>query len=150
MKHLIISIVIVIVCQGCSKRNSFDKLTEREFNKCPDKSNCVIDLSKILKIEWDTMYFFSNAIFLNEIDSILGFHLKEWTDIGYRIVLTNKSNKVVYYQEWFPYPSDEVKDIVVFDTNKKYFILDKNNAIFLVRKENNFYFLTLFDISSST
>jgi hypothetical protein len=91
------------------------------------------------------MYFFSNANFLNEIDSILGFHLKEWTDVGDRIVLINKNNKVVYYQEWFPYPSDEIKNVVVFETNKKYIRVDRNSAIFSIRKENNFYFLKLIE-----
>jgi hypothetical protein len=141
MKHFItFLIVIAIVCQGCSERNNFDKLTEREFSNCPDKDNCVIDLSKVLTFDWETMYFFTNAYSLSEIDSILGFHLTEWYDVGDRIVFV-KNNRVVYYQEWFPYPSDEIKNVVVFDTNKKYFRVSKKNAVFSIRKENDFYWL---------
>jgi len=106
----------------------------------------VIDLSKVLTFDWDTMYFFSNANFLNEIDSMLGFHLKEYYDVGDRIVFTN-NRRVVYYQEWFPYP-DNIRKSVIFDTNKKYFKVSRNSAIFSIRKDEDFYdcyFLKLID-----
>jgi len=140
MKHFITFLIIIAtICQGCSKRNNFDRLIEREFNKCPDKNNCIIDLSKVLKFDWDTMYFFTNAYSLSEIDSLLGFHLTEYSDVGDRIVLTNKNN-VVYYQEWFPYPSDELTEaFVAFDTEKNFFKIDRDNAIFSVRKDYDFY-----------
>jgi hypothetical protein len=129
--------------QSCSKRNAFDRLIERQFNKCNNKNVCIIDLSKVIKSDWDTMYYFTNAYSLGEIDSILGFHLKEYIDVGDRMVLINKNRNVVYYQDWFPFPSDEVKDVVIFDTDKTYFVVEREKAIFSIRKENDFYFLKL-------
>lgn len=146
MKPLIFFLLTLSVfCQSCSKRNAFDKLIEKQFNQCKNTNSCIVDLSTVITSDWDTMYFFTNAYSLDEIDSILGFHLKEYIDIGDRIVLTKKKHKVVYYQEWFPYPSDEIKNIVIFDTEKKYFVVERKRAVFYICKKNQFYCLKLIE-----
>lgn len=140
---MIFLIAVATVFQSCSKRNAFDRLVEKQFEKCTGRDTCIIDLSKAIGSDWDTMYFFSNAYSLSEIDSILGFHLKEYVDVGSRIILTKGNSEVVYYQEWFPYPSNEAKDVAVFDTDREHFAIERQKAVFSIRKENRFYFLKL-------
>lgn len=142
MKNFILIIVIAtLVLQSCSKRNDFDIIVEEKFENCKSNDECIIDLSSTLKLEWDTMYLFTNACSLSEIDSILGFHLSNWIDVGDRIVLIKK-NKVVYYQEWFPYPNSEINGVVAFNIDKRFIMFNRYDAIFSIRKVNGFYLLT--------
>lgn len=130
----------ILFFSACSNRNDFDDIVANEFETCSEqRNNCVVDFSKIMKFEWDTMYYFSGANSLEDINKSLGFELKEFTDIGDRIIFLN-NGKVVYQKEWFLNPSEELKG-VVFATDLKTFKVDKSNAKFEIIKENNYYIL---------
>ena len=45
-----------------------------------------------MRFDWDTMYYFSGACSLEEIEEDLGFALKEYSDIGDRVHLFLKDN----------------------------------------------------------
>ncbi len=125
---------------SCSNRNDFDNIVANNFEECTEQNNnCIVDFSKIMKFEWDTMYYFSGANSLEDINKSLGFEFKEFTDIGDRIIFLN-NGKVVYQKEWFPNPSEELKG-VVFVTDLKTFKVDKSNAKFKISKQGKaFYF----------
>lgn len=53
-----------------------------------------------MTFEWDTMCFYSAANSLEDINRDLGFELKEFTDVGDRLIFLNKG-RFVYQKEWF-------------------------------------------------
>lgn len=131
---------LLLLFSACSNLNDFDNIIEREFDKCSKQSsNCVLDLSNIMNFEWDTMYYFSRANSLEEINEYISFNYEQFVDIGDRVIFL-KNKKVVYHQDWFPNPSDEPVG-VIFDTDLKVFKVDKSNAKFKAEKKGNLLYL---------
>ncbi|MFV0290247.1 MAG: hypothetical protein ACK5IJ_05020 [Mangrovibacterium sp.] len=142
MKRINILILLssILFFNACSNRNDLDDIVANEFEKCPEQSNnCVVDFSKIMKFEWDTMYYFSGANSLEDIKKELGFSYNQWEDIGDRVIFLNKG-KIVYQKYWFSNPSEELKG-VVFATDLKTFKVDKSNAKFKIREQGKAFYL---------
>lgn len=131
---------ICLILSSCSNSNDFDDVVAKQFEECPDQNNCIINLSTSMRFEWDTMCYFSGANSLEEINKDLGFELKEFTDIGDRVVFLNK-DKIVYQKEWF-YNSSEPLEGVVFSVNSRKFKVSKSNAKFKIKKEGLVFYLT--------
>lgn len=131
---------LVLLFSACSSRGDFDSIVENEFEKCSDQNaNCVVDFSKIMRFEWDTMYYFSGVNSLGDINKTLGFNFKQFTDIGDRVIFLN-NGKVVYQKEWFPNPNEKLQE-VVFTTDLKTFKVDKSNAKFKIIKQGKYLYL---------
>jgi len=125
---------------SCSHNRDVDKLIVKIESNCINKESCIVDFSKEIEGEWDTMYFFSGANSLEEINSILGFELKKFTDIGDRILFL-KENKIVYQQEWF-YNNEKEPEGIIFVSQSKHFKVDRENCKFTIVKNNKIYYLT--------
>ena len=91
---------------SCS--NDLDKVVSKAWEKCKNNTSCIVDFADLMTFEWDTMCFYSVGYSLEEINENLGFELREWRDVGDRVIFLNKG-KVVYHQEWFPTPSKPPK-----------------------------------------
>ena len=65
---LVISFILLFI--SCTN-NDFDNIISNEYEKCLENNDrsCAVDLSVILKFEWDTMYYFSGANSLEDINS---------------------------------------------------------------------------------
>lgn len=125
---------------ACSNRNDFDSIIINEFNKCPKQStNCIVDLSKIMNFEWDTMYYFSGANSLEDMNEILGFDYKQFSDIGDRVIFL-KNGKIVYQKEWLFNLDKELQE-VIFSTNFKNFKVERTNAKFKIIQQGDFFYL---------
>lgn len=111
----------------------------QNLEQCDDKYHCILDIGNAIKVQWDTMYYFSGASSLEEINSVLGFELKQYTDVGPRVIIL-KGNKVVYHEEWFRDPESNKKDII-FNTDNKYFKLGRAEAKFKIEDGGNAYVL---------
>ena len=85
MKKKFLILVFCIFVFNCSNKNDFDNIISKEWDKC-DKNECVIDFAHIMNFNWDTMCFYSAANSLEEINNDLGTELKDFTDIGDRII----------------------------------------------------------------
>ena len=123
---------------SCSD-NNIDDIVSKKWEQCINKSDCIIDFSQSMNFEWETMYYYSGANSLEDINNDLGFELKEYTDVGDRIIFLNKG-KVVYQQESFKYPSKPIEGII-FETNLNKFKLSRKESQFRVRKEGGAYYL---------
>ncbi|MGS4344713.1 hypothetical protein ACKUSY_03730 [Myroides odoratus] len=131
---------LALFFSACSSRNDFDTIIATEFEKCSEQSaTCVVDFSKIMKFEWDTMYYFSGVNALEDINKILGFDFEQFTDIGDRVIFLAK-DKVVYQKEWFPNPNEKLPT-VVFATDLKTFKVDQSNAKFKIVKQGKFLYV---------
>lgn len=126
---------------NCSQSKDIDEMVFNEYKNCNCDKPCVINFGILLDFEWDTMCFYSGALSLEEINADLGFELENFVDIGDRVIFLNK-NRVVYQKEWSLNQRNQ-KEYVVFNTNKPVFKIDRNNAIFLVKKEGPVYYLEL-------
>jgi hypothetical protein len=139
MKNKILFLGMLFSFLSCSNKNDFDNIVADKYEQCEKNIDCLIDLSSLMWFEWDTMYFYSGSNSLEEINKDLGFELKEFTDIGDRVIFLNKG-KVVYQKEWFPEPSKPTKGII-FVTDLKKMKLSKSEAKFKIRKEGEAYYL---------
>ena len=125
---------------SCSNNTDFDSIVKDKWRQCDKNSECIVDFAHTMDFEWDFMYFYSGGYSLDEINKDLGFELKEFIDIGDRIIFLYKG-KVVYHQDWFPNPSEPPENIV-FMTQKSKFRLDKKQAKFKITKEGKAYYLS--------
>lgn len=140
MKKLLLLLIVCVFIISCKNNsNSFDNIVSREWTKCNGDINCTIDFATIMNFEWDTMCYYSAANSLEDINKDLGVELKEFTDIGDRVIFLRK-NKVVYQKEWFTNPDEELKGIV-FVTDSKFFKVDKSNAKFKISKQGKAFYL---------
>lgn len=139
MKNLKLYLIISIFVTGCTNRNDIDIIVSNQWDKCEDKKNCMIDFSKSMDFDWDTMYYYSVGNSLDEINKDLGFELKEFNDIGDRVLFT-KNQKVVYQKEWFPNPSAQ-QEGSIFLTGDNKFRVKKSNAKFRIKKKDKCFYL---------
>jgi len=116
-----------------------DNLIISKWEKCSNKDNCIIDLSISMDFEWDKMFYFSSAFSLEEINERLGTELKNFTDIGDRLIFMN-DNKVIYHQEWFYNPSVKPQG-TVFSIDDKFLEVGKEQAKFKINKIESLYYL---------
>ena len=139
MKILLSLLIICVTIVSCSNKKDIDSIVSKEYEKCNNNATCVIDFAERMNFEWDTMCFYSGANSLEDINKDLGFELKEYTDIGDRVIFL-KNNKVVYQKEWFPNPSEPTEGII-FETNNNKLRVSKSNSKFKIRKENKTFYL---------
>lgn len=139
MKKVGLFLVSCLFFFSCSNSNNFDDIISDEWKKCQEEGKNTIDLSNVMQFDWDTMCFYSGAITLEEINQDLGFELKEFTDIGDRVIFLNKG-VVVYHHEWFYQPS-EPGEGTVFETDLKKFKISKLDSKFEIRKEGKIFYL---------
>lgn len=125
---------------SCSNRNDFDGIVSNKWEKCDVKTNCIIDFAISMNFKWDTMCYYSGGCSLEEINNDLGFELKQFTDIGDRVIFLNKGN-IVYQKEWFTNPSEPIVG-TIFETDLKKFRVSKVEAKFIIKKEGRAYYLT--------
>ncbi|MGJ1457975.1 hypothetical protein [Sphingobacterium multivorum] len=69
---------------------------------------------------------------LDEINEILGFNLRSYTDVGARFIFVYKGRDVYSY-EWFP-SSGNLKEYVYMLTDLDLFKVDRHNAKFSIEK----------------
>lgn len=138
--HNIILIGLSITLLNCcSNKKDFDNIVASEWEKCNNKEECIVNLAVLMDFKWDTMFYFSSAYSLEEINKELGFKLEKFTDIGDRVLFINKG-KIVYQKEWFP-NADKPVEGVVFMLNDDKFKINRSKAKFKVKKEGCVYYL---------
>jgi hypothetical protein len=139
MKNKMLFLGILISLLSCSTKKDFDSVVADKYQKCENSNDCIIDFSTIMWFEWDTMCFYSGSNSLEDINKDLGFELKEFTDIGDRLIFLN-NGKVVYQKEWFPEPSEPTEGSV-FVTDLKKMKLSKSDTKFKIKKESRAFYL---------
>ncbi|UQA76748.1 hypothetical protein K2F45_07070 [Sphingobacterium siyangense] len=124
--------MLVFFLLGCSQDPNFDNTVMREFQQCKSNNGCILDMEKAFDFDWDTVYYFSGKYSLDEINEILGFNLRSYTDVGARFIFVYKGRDVYSY-EWFP-SSDNLKENVYMLTDLDLFKVDRHNAKFSIEK----------------
>lgn len=131
----IICLYFVIFClSGCTSNSEFDEPILKEFSKCNENKDCIIDLAKAFNFEWDTAYYLSGKYSLEEINNYIGFEIEHYTDVGARIIFVNKGRDVYSY-EWFP-SFENAKNKIYILTDLEKFKFNRSNAKFKIEKIN--------------
>ena len=131
--------MLVFFLLGCSQDPKFDNTVMREFQQCKTNNGCVLNMDKAFEFDWDTVYYFSGMYALDEINEILGFNLRNYTDVGARLIFVYKGRDI-YSFEWFP-SSDNLNGDVYMLTDLDLFKVDRHNAKFNLEKIDHTIFV---------
>jgi hypothetical protein len=135
LMRIIIGHLLFLLCilTSCKDKSIAAKL----YSKCEGKDKCVQKIKEVTDFKWDKVYIFSVEASLENIEKILGVPYKQWGDVGDRIIFVDKG-KVVYHEEYFPYPEGIENGRTLFELNKAPYIGQYKTAAFSVtKKENN-------------
>ena len=138
---------MIFLTLGCSQESEFDNSIKKEFQKCKESESCVLDMTKAFNFDWDTVYYFSGKYSLEEINRVIGFEIKNYKDVGARIIFVH-NGRDVYSYEWFPTP-ENIKEKVCILTDLESFKLNRNMAKFKVEEINKIIFIEYPPFSNS-
>ncbi|MEJ5092865.1 hypothetical protein GEO21_22710 [Sphingobacterium faecium] len=131
--------ILIFSILGCTQGSKFDNSIMEEFQKCKGDKGCILDMAKAFDFDWDTVYYFSGKYSLEEINKLVGFEIKNYNDVGARLIFVHKERDVYSY-EWFPSP-ENLKERVYVLTDLESFKLDRNSAKFKMEEINNTIFI---------
>ena len=125
--------------------SSCRKDIDERIKECYNANDTIINLSDLYPEEWDTVYYFTNACNLDEVEKRVGPVIRRlYSDIGDRILILNKNqkvkdnshlNEVVCYKEYFPnYGQKNEGSVFVFRNRPPIVAIPREKANFLIRK----------------
>lgn len=106
------------------------------YSECDKQDKCIRKVKNVTNFKWEKVYIFSVGASLEEIQKVLNVPYNQWQDGGDRIIFVNLG-KVVYHEEYFPYPEHIEKGRTFFELNKAPYVGEYNSATFEVSKEVN-------------
>jgi len=101
--------------------------------ECGDNDDCIIDFNDLFPKRWDSVYIFNNAFDIVDINKQLGFELKNYVDVGTRIIFT-KGKNVIYYQEWFPDPDNHASRLI-FELKGNMWVAPRSKTQFRISRD---------------
>ena len=123
---------LTIILPSCKDNSIAGKL----YSKCDGQNNCIRQVKDVTNFKWDKVYIFSVGASLEDIQKTLGVPYEQWQDVGDRIIFVEKG-KVVYHEEYFPYPEHIEKGRTFFELSKTPYVGQYNTATFSVTKQKN-------------
>jgi hypothetical protein len=127
--YLLFLLTILTSCKDSS-------IAAKLYNKCDKQDTCVRQVKDVTNFKWDKVFIFHVGASLEEIERVLGVPYSEWRDVGDRLIFLDKG-KVVYHEEYFPYPEHIEKGRPFFKLSKSPYIGQYNTATFSVTKQEN-------------
>ena len=121
-----------IIFSSCKDNSIAAKL----YGKCGGQKECIQQVKDVTTFKWDNVYIFSIGASLEDIEKTLGIPYKLWQDVGDRIIFIEKG-KVVYHEEYFPYPEHIEKGRSFFELSKAPYVGQYSTATFSVTKQKN-------------
>ncbi|MCG7856950.1 hypothetical protein MD537_08230 [Flavihumibacter sediminis] len=113
-----------------------NSIAAKLYIKCDKQDTCIRQVKDVTNFKWDKVFIFPVGASLEEIEKVLGVPYKQWQDVGDRIILVNQG-KVVYHEEYFPYPEHVESGRTYFELRKAPYIGQYNTATFSVTKQEN-------------
>ena len=142
----------MLVVANLALFSSCRKDIDERIKECYNANDTIINLSDLYPEEWDTVYYFTNACNLDDVEKRVGPVIRRlYGDIGDRILILNKKekvkdnshlNEVVCYKEYFPnYGQKNEGSVFVFRNRPPIVAIPREKANFLIRKidDNTFW-----------
>ena len=134
----ILSVLFIAIISGCSNELK-DEIINNVDRKCAGQadSNCIVDISKITKFQWDKMFVFPGWTTSDSISRIIGlvYAGNDVQDDHSRLVFTNK-NKIVHEEDFvsLDYKNSTISFQGLGDSvaRKQLYHLTPSSAIFTV------------------
>ena len=132
--------------------SSCRKDIDERIKECYNANDTIINLSDLYPEEWDTVYYFTNACNLDEVEKRIGPVIRRlYGDVGDRILILNRNqkirdnshlNEVGCYKEYFPNYGQKIEgSVFVFRNEPPIIAIPREKANFLIRKidDNTFW-----------
>jgi hypothetical protein len=139
-------VAIITFFSSCSKN------IDERIKECYNNNDTIINLSELYPEEWDTVYYFTNACNLDDMERRVGPVIRKlYVDVGSRILILKRSqeekdnshlNEVVCYKEYFPNYGQRIEgSVFVFKNRPPIVAIPREKANFLIRKidDNTFW-----------
>lgn len=128
-----VMLLILLACISSCKRD-----IDKKIEECYNSNDTIINLSDLYPEEWDTMYYFTNACNLEDMNARVGPIINRlWQDVGDRILIFNK-DKIVCYKEYFPNHGQELEGaLFLFKDAPDIVALPREKTQFLIRRRDN-------------
>ncbi|MBS9435365.1 hypothetical protein [Photorhabdus hainanensis] len=152
---IIFSIFVSVYFIFFKKWDVREAIADYTNEHCQINQECLIDLSKITPFHWDRAYIFPTGTRPKSIEKAIGMHY-QFIDVGVKFIFI-KNKKIVYFEEYFPYPDYRDKNQIVpnfasllypeSNFPEYYFLTKENSQLFIKRyhgtsskrKRNMFY-----------
>jgi hypothetical protein len=152
MKRMILKYWYVLIVVVVSLLSSCSKDIDERIKECYNNNDTIINLSDLYPEEWDTVYYFTNACNLDEMERRVGPVIRKlYGDVGSRILILSKRqkvkdnsrlNEVVCYKEYFPNYGQKIEgSVFVFRNSPPIIAIPREKANFLIQKidDNTFW-----------
>jgi hypothetical protein len=133
----------VVLLQSC-KNSNCSRIVEKLSDFCPWQSvDCFVRLEDVVQKDWDYVFIASETLSLEEINKHLGFKYPYFEDIGKKIIFV-KENKVVYYEDFFPYVDKKRSCELLFEfkDDRFYIKMKREDAVFKVFRKGGDFLLS--------
>jgi hypothetical protein len=144
-KPLTMIVPVIVFVANLTFFSSCSKEIDERIKECYNNNDTIINLADLYPEEWDTVYYFTNACNLDEMERRVGPVIRKlYGDVGSRILILNRNqkkkdnshlNEVVCYKEYFPnYGQKIVGSVFVFRNRQPIVAIPRKKANFLIRK----------------
>lgn len=138
-------ITFLILLSSCNKD------IDGKIEDCYNSNDTIINLADLYPEEWDTVYYFTNACRIEDMEKRVGPVIRRlYGDVGDRILILNKNknprdythlSNVVLYKEFFPNYGQKIEGpIFVFNNRSKIVAIPREKANFIIRKIDDYSF----------
>lgn len=132
--------IVMIFLTSCNNFNEIDHAVINKYKECVNKDSIVIDFSKEVSFDWDSMYYFSGAYSLENINSVLGRKIYGWTEVGDRLIFVFRG-RIVRHYEWFKEADSSPCGTVFLFENRDFFSVSRFQSKFFINKKDQLYIL---------
>ena len=138
MKKIVIllNIMFLFCCVGC--KNKIEDVVREQYRLQKDSTQKVVDLSKELNFEWDTLYVFGMGQSAETMEKVVNAPIPYAFDLT-DVVIFKKDGRITHY-EATPI-EDRGEDDVWFHYEGDYLVVPKDSARFFIRKNELGYYM---------
>ena len=131
MKKIVIllNIMFLFCCVGC--KNKIEDVVREQYRLQKDSTQKVVDLSKELNFEWDTLYVFGIGQGVETMEEVVNVSIPYAYDLT-RVVFFKKDGRIIH-TEATPI-EDFGEEDVWFHYEGQYLVVPKDSARFFIRK----------------
>ena len=97
MKKIIVSIFILSLCWGCSRKGLIEQTIGEKVDACKPNVPCIIKIKNLTDFQWDEMHVFSSGSSLGEIEDTLKTDFPEYVALKRRMIFL-KDGKIVHWE----------------------------------------------------
>lgn len=133
---VLLNIMLLFCCVGC--KNNIEDVVKKQYCLQKGSTQKVVDLSKELNFEWDTLYVFGMGQSVETMEKVVNASIPYAFDLT-NVVIFKKDGRIIHYEAT---PIEDFgEDSVWFHYEGEYLVVPKDSACFFVRRNELGYYL---------